>query len=232
MPAAISSRKLKWVAFIVVDLLLAVFLVGLFLIQQQRQELAELRDLGASVYPEAQALRPFSLTTHRGERFTEADLQGRWSLVFYGFTHCPDVCPLTMLERSRFYERLPADGSLPLPQVIMATVDPARDTPARLADYLRRYHESFVGLTGSNDALAGFAGQLYVVATPGSSHDPAAPADSHQGHDAEPATTAEPGFNHSGHISVIDPNGQLYAVLRLPHREETLLAAYERLVTR
>lgn len=223
MPVVSRSRKLKWAAFIAVDVLLAVFLVGVFLLREQRQEIEELRELGATIYPQAQALRPFGLTTHTGASFTEADLQGRWSLLFYGFTHCPNVCPLTMLELARFHERLPADGSLPQPQVIMATVDPARDTPARLTDYLEQYHESFLGLTGSDEALAGLAGQLYVVATPGSEHGD---------HEMPGGVQADAGFDHSGHISVINPEGELYAVLRLPHREETLLAAYQRLVAR
>lgn len=232
MPAVSKSRKLKWAAFIAVDVLLAVFLVGVFLLREQRQEIEELRDLGATIYPQAQALRPFGLTTHTGARFTEADLQGRWSLVFYGFTHCPNVCPLTMVELARFQERLPADGSLPLPQVILATVDPARDTPARLTEYLDQYHETFIGLTGTDEALADLAGQLYVVAMPGGGHDPTTPQSQHEGNGVELATPGRGGFDHSGHISVINPEGELYAVLRLPHREETLLSAYRRLVSR
>lgn len=223
------SLKLKWSLFIVVDLALALVLVWLFLLREDLDQVQALRDVGATVYPEAKAITPFQLHDQYGTAFTEDDLTGRWSLVFFGFTNCPDVCPLTMAELGEFYSQLPEASDQPVPQVIMATVDPQRDDGAELTRFLNQFHPDFIGLTGPDSALANLAGQLYVVRD--------TIADSMAGHgemthgdDASVPTPIEAPIDHSGHISVINPDGELYAVMRLPHRRETLITAYEMIV--
>lgn len=225
------SLRLKWLLFVVVDLALALVLVWLFLLREDFDQVQALREVGGTVYPEARPIRPFRLQDQYGAVFTEDDLAGRWSLVFFGFTNCPDVCPLTMAELGEFYRLLPEASDQPVPQVIMATVDPQRDDGAELSRFLNQFHPDFIGLTGSDPALSNLADQLYVVrdTIEDSMADHANMA--HEEH-AEPAvpTPIESPIDHSGHISVINPDGELYAVLRLPHRRETLLTAYDLIV--
>ncbi|HET9028201.1 MAG TPA: SCO family protein [Trueperaceae bacterium] len=100
------------------------------------------------------------LVDTRGEPVDLAgDFSGAVTLVFFGFTRCPDVCPLTMARLTHAYEQLGAPDDL---NVVLVTVDPGFDTPAVLAEYLKRYHPDFVGLTGSNSQVAEAARAFFV----------------------------------------------------------------------
>jgi len=88
-----------------------------------------------------------------------ADFHGSVTLVFFGYTRCPDVCPLTMARLARAYELAGAPADL---EVVMVTVDPGYDTPEVLAEYLARYDPAFEGLTGSNTQVAAAARAFFV----------------------------------------------------------------------
>jgi protein SCO1 len=92
---------------------------------------------------------PFSLLSHEGARLTEADFKGRKTLVYFGFTHCPDVCPTTLFRAGAALAQLP-DGA-EAPRTALFTVDPERDTPEALAQYIgsNGFPADIVGLTGS-----------------------------------------------------------------------------------
>ncbi len=94
---------------------------------------------------------PFTLTDTRGERVTERDFAGRYRLMYFGYSFCPDVCPVDlnnlMLGLKAFERRDPAAAARVVP--IFVTIDPERDTPAVLATYVRQFHPRLVGLTGS-----------------------------------------------------------------------------------
>ena len=88
-----------------------------------------------------------------------SDWNGKVRLVFFAYTHCPDTCPLTLAALARQYEALGEPADL---QIIMITVDPRRDTPARLKEYLARFHRSFVGLTGTPEQIARVSSAFYA----------------------------------------------------------------------
>ena len=90
---------------------------------------------------------PFSLTDQNGRRVTEADFRGKPVLVFFGFTNCPDVCPTALFEMSEVLRRLGPDAEKV--NAIFISVDPARDTPEKLKDYLQSFHDRISALTGS-----------------------------------------------------------------------------------
>ncbi|EAU82467.1 h-sco1 [Coprinopsis cinerea okayama7 len=90
---------------------------------------------------------PFTLTTHEGKPFTEKEMEGKWSLVYFGFTNCPDICPAELDKMTEVLNAVQKEhGDIFLPLFI--TVDPARDLPHRIARYLEDFHPSFVGLYG------------------------------------------------------------------------------------
>lgn len=95
---------------------------------------------------------PFSLVTQNGRRVSDADFRGRFLLVYFGYTRCPDVCPVDLLVLSKAMEALGPEGERVQPLFI--TVDPARDTQALLADYLSGFHPKMLGLTGSEAEIA------------------------------------------------------------------------------
>jgi protein SCO1/2 len=95
---------------------------------------------------------PFRLVDQDGRRVTEADFRGKPFLVFFGFTHCPDVCPTALFEMSEVLRRLGPDAGKTA--VLFVSVDPERDTPEKLKEYLSSFHPRIVGLTGTPQEIA------------------------------------------------------------------------------
>ena len=98
---------------------------------------------------------PFEMVDHDGNAVTEADLEGSPTLLFFGFTHCPEVCPTTVYEMAGWFDALgpEADGI----KAYFVSVDPERDTPEMLKDYLESQTDDIVGLTGTPEQMAGMA---------------------------------------------------------------------------
>ncbi len=94
---------------------------------------------------------PFHLEDQNGKPFSDEDLKGRPSLVFFGFTHCPDICPTTLFEISQIMQKLGSDADRA--GAVFITVDPERDTPAALKDYLSSFDPHLRGLTGDPAAV-------------------------------------------------------------------------------
>ena len=104
--------------------------------------------------------RELNLTDHNGKPRTLADFRGKVVTVFFGFTHCPDVCPTTLAEMAQVMKELGADADKL--QVLFITVDPERDTPQVLKQYVPSFHPSFIGLYGDLDATARTAKEFKV----------------------------------------------------------------------
>jgi protein SCO1 len=134
------------------------------------------------------------LVTDDGLLFDPARLKGRWSLVFFGFTSCPDVCPLTLQLLSAVAQDSASGVPAGATQVVFVTVDPKRDTPARLKSYLAHFDERFIGLTGSRADLDRFAAQLGAASEPSGSG----------------------GIDHSTSVFALDPQGRLAGVMLRP----------------
>jgi protein SCO1/2 len=95
---------------------------------------------------------PFQLVDQNGKQFTDADLKGKWHLLFFGYTHCPDTCPTTLNEVSLAIERL--GGKRDQVEIVFITVDPERDTPAALKSYVASFDAPIAALSGSAEQLA------------------------------------------------------------------------------
>jgi protein SCO1/2 len=103
---------------------------------------------------------PFNLTDHTGRAVTERDFAGRWMLVYFGFTYCPDVCPTELGTMAAALDAMGPAGEAVVP--VLITVDPERDGPAQLADYVSRFHPRLVGLTGTPEQVADAARRYRV----------------------------------------------------------------------
>ena len=137
-----------------------------------------------------------------GLPFAPARLKGRWSLVFFGFTSCPDVCPLTLQLLSAAARDSASGVSAGATQVVFVTVDPKRDTPARLKSYLAHFDERFIGLTGSRANLDRFAAQLGAASEP----------------------SGAGGIDHSTSVFALDPQGRLAGVMLRPADPSRIVA--------
>lgn len=108
---------------------------------------------------------PFSLVTHEGQTITDMDFRGKYMLIYFGYTYCPDVCPMELSKMSRALDIL-EERSIPLTQLqpLFITVDPERDTVEQMARYLSLFHPTFIGLTGTAEQVkqATDAYRIYV----------------------------------------------------------------------
>lgn len=118
-------------------------------------------------YPEPRAISAFSLTDHKGNPFNLTSLEGQWSLVFVGYTFCPDICPTTMAELNTIYPELQALESVYPIRVVFVSVDPKRDSINRLSEYVSYFNKEFVAVTGEHKSLFPFVrnlGMMYAIA--------------------------------------------------------------------
>ena len=104
---------------------------------------------------------PFSLVGTDGKTVTDADFRGRYMLIFFGFTHCPDICPAELQVIAQALDKLGDKGKKVVP--VFVTLDPERDTPQVMGEYVKSFGPNFVGLTGSPEAIAA-AAKSYRVA--------------------------------------------------------------------
>ena len=165
-----------------------------------------------TTYDPVEAAPDFTLVDHDGRPVTLASYRGRPVLLFFGYVHCPDVCPLTLAQLSRVLERLGDDGRDV--QVLLVTVDPARDTPAALKGYVERFGAHVTGLTGDSAAVARAGSGYGVYAVP----QPSA-GDGHAGHGAGGAAK----IAHTGVVYGIDREGMLRVVITAGAGEEETL---------
>lgn len=156
--------------FIIVFLLASAAVIGLWLtgnlpgIGQEKSEgstvLVGVPQIGGS----------FSLINHKGETVTDEDYKGKFLLIFFGFTNCPDVCPTEMQTISLALQELGDDASEVVP--VFVTVDPARDTPDIMAEFVAAFHPSIVGLTGSEEAISDVKKKYRVYSQKQNNDDP------------------------------------------------------------
>lgn len=157
-------------------------------------------------------LPAFSLVDHEGQPFDRARLQDQWTFLFFGFTNCPDVCPMT-LQMLATVEKSLADLPQNLrPRVALISVDPKRDTPEQLATYVKYFSPSFLGITGDEAALDEFTRAMGVPVAI--------------------ASTGGGGYtvDHSAAIFLINPRGELRALFSPPHTPSAIAADYRRIV--
>ena len=173
-------------------------------------------ELEGVLRPDFRLLQPFQLTDHNNTVFDEQKLQGKWSFVFFGYTSCPDVCPATLYVLSSVHGLL-VDESGKTPedmQVLFISVDPARDTPEKLADYVTYFNKDFISATAEKteiDKLARQFGAGYIF-----------------------EDEIEPGIynvSHTSAIFLVDPFGRLAATFSQPHQPSTIVSQYKKIRT-
>ena len=138
-------------AFVVVGLVAAGALWRLGDMPQQSGPVTTVTDDASPPAEPVEFGGPFSLTDQNGMRRTDMDFRGKYMLIFFGYTHCPDVCPTTLAVEAEALGKLGERAGQIVP--ILVSVDPKRDTPDRLKDYLSAFGPNFVGLTGTDEEI-------------------------------------------------------------------------------
>lgn len=162
----------------------------------------------AATHPMSAALPAFSLTSHSGKPFTDADLRGRWTFLFFGYTHCPDVCPTSLTAMAEVARLLANDRSFLQPQVVFISLDGQRDSPSLLADYVPAFNPGFIGVTGTDAQLAPLVKSLGVF------------------YERHGATNGNYLIDHTAGVFLIDPSARLSAAFAHPPRAELIAERY------
>ena len=127
--------------------------LGIFFSISINQGHGSLEEVSATVLRDAKPLPKFVLEDHFGNGFTNKNLKNQWSLVFFGYTHCPDICPTTLSLLNQVDQVLKKESDIDKPRIIFISVDPERDTIEQLTDYVTYFNPEFIGVTGSMENL-------------------------------------------------------------------------------
>jgi protein SCO1/2 len=197
-------KRTGWIRNTLIGIvLIGIFAAGLWLgIKRETRQQAQLIQLDPNItlLGEPRSLKAFRLANHRGEPFTDESLHGVWTLLFFGYTYCPDICPTTLVTLQSVKTRLEAMGDAVQPvQVVFVSVDPKRDTPERLARYVTHYHKDFVGVTGAPDEIARLASGVGAAYEFAFGNDP----DNYL-------------VNHSASVYLVDPQARFHALFTPP----------------
>lgn len=188
--------------FRVVIVLAAVLALGAGFLAAHNWRPAE-PDAGAIVLDAPRDPGAFHLVDHHGVPFDRDRLAGGWTLWFFGFTHCPDVCPMTLSTLNLVDRRL-AEAGATRPRVVMLSVDPARDTPEKLAAYVPFFNPAFVGLTGTSGEIVQLTERLGIIVR----------FVAREGDDYT--------VDHSASLLLTGPDGLVRAVFTAPHEPAKL----------
>ena len=155
------------------------------------------------IYPDARPLPEFELTDHNNHSFKKLQLQGKWSLMFFGYTSCPDVCPTTMTALAQVANTLSPETLKQL-QFVFVSIDPERDSIEQLAEYVPFFHQDFIGVSGDLKQLTKLAMNLGAMFIKVPVDDPT---------DVESANNYT--MSHSGSLFVIDPRGRRHGIFTM-----------------
>lgn len=160
------------------------------------------------IYPQAKSFSGFKLINQNNKTLTIEDFANNWTLLFFGFTSCPDVCPTTLTELQKIYKLLQTEIPEQMPQILFVSVDPDRDTPEVLKNYINFFNPSFNAATGDTANIIALTSQLGVA------------------YSVEEHVNTESYYNvdHTAAIFVVSPNKKLHGIFPTPHNESKITA--------
>lgn len=160
--------------------------------------------VSGTVFTDAREFNEFELIDTDHNAFNKSNFKGQWNLVFFGFTNCQMICPTTLSDLNKTYKKLEKIGKTPLPQVVLISVDPERDTPEKMKEYLLSFNQNFKGATGNRDTIKTLTRELGVIYAKMQSDE--------ENYD----------IDHSGAILVINPEGKWQALFTTPHNPDEM----------
>lgn len=200
-------KRLVWI------LLLALLLVGLFFAWDKIQDKNApqpappiLATESATILTPAKPLPNFSLQDSNGNIFTQDTFIGHWTLLFFGYADCPEICPTTLAIVGGVWRAFPEQQPHTKAQFVFASLDPTNDTPQKLKDFLSRFNPAFIGITGSESQMNKLAKSASVYSWT----------------DPQLNTAGQKIIDHSATLLLINPEGRLYALFTPPHHIDTI----------
>ena len=207
MNKGITWTVLSCVAFMAI--ILSLFISRMNTTRELTEQ--EYKDLGAYFINPPRQLSGFQMISDHNKNFDIVDFKGQWNLLFFGFTFCPDICPLTMKQLSVVKEGL-KDKENEI-KFYLVSVDPDRDSPSNLRTYLDNFDKEFIGLTGEIDQIYKFSTQVNAPFFP-----------------VVNSKDENYTVDHSGSLVLINPEGEYAGFFRAPHNQNKVLMALDSLL--
>lgn len=199
----ISDYSFKWVSVIIFDITVILALVLYFAFQWSLQGIK----IKGTYMTTPIALREFHLIDSRGRPISKEDFKGHWTMVFFGFTSCPVICPTTLAILNKMYQVL--QNELPqhkLPQVVLISVDPEQDTIEKLNSFVHAFNPHFMGVRGPLEEILALEKQMHL-----------------------PVSKSNP-LSHSMEILLLNPDAHIQAYFSYPQQALQLAADYKLLI--
>lgn len=187
---------------------------GLWLSQQTSEGKRLPPDLEATFLPKGKPLKAFTLLDHDQQTFNLDRFKGKWSFMFFGYTNCPDVCPMGMKVMQGAWQQLP-ESLLNHSQMIFVSVDPGRDKPETMKSYVQYFHPDFVGVTGTPDQINILTRDIGIL----------------HGIDKHAKDNENYVVNHSGQFILIDPDARMRAVFSPPHEPNKIAETFQKITS-
>lgn len=210
-----KSRKNVMLTFVVLAIAVVVGSIGIYFKSRDQAHFPKTAqvskiEIDGVVLPKARYIQDFQLTDNTGKPFTKKSLEGHWTLVLFGFTNCGYVCPTTLAELSKTYKALKQEEPADLvPQILMISVDPERDTAKRMDEYVKSFNPNFRGARGSLEQTNRLAKQMSVTFA------------------KVEADNGNYMVNHSAEVMLLDPKGNLKAFFSYPHKMGQMTRDYK-----
>jgi protein SCO1 len=167
-------------------------------------------DIAGLLWPNPKEIGPFKVLDQDGNSFGVEELTGKWSFLFFGYTHCPDVCPVTLTVLSQVYNKLAEQGQADNIQIIFVSVDPERDTPDVINSYVKYFNNNLIGLTGNVEQISSLARQIGIAHVRG---DETAPG--------------EYLVDHTASVFLISPVHKWLGIFSVPHTVEDIISRFQ-----
>lgn len=168
-----------------------------------------------TAFPIPREVKPFELQNAKdGTPFTKAQLQGHWSMMFFGFTHCAMLCPTTLTTLNKFYGNLEAANFKEMPQVYFVSIDPERDSLKRIDSYVTSFNKNFKGATASEEVLDKITNEFNILFSKNN-----------------PNKDEDYQIDHSGTVLLFNPEGNLAGLFSPPIDAKTLTEDYQAIIT-
>lgn len=193
---------------------LALLAGGWFGYYTEKQKVVEVPEIYGTLLPSGKALTQFQLTDHNNQKLTEKNFLDNWTIVFTGYTNCPDVCPTSLTALQQTVE-LMQSRQMAIPKVLFISIDPERDTTEKLASYVTYFNKDFIAATGPDAALKNITKQLaaFYAKTPGASGD---------------INEMDYLMDHSAVLILINPKAEIQAFFQGPHYPELIIESLVR----
>ena len=184
---------------------------GIWLGQSTEVERGDLKPaiIQGAIYPQAKHIERFELQNQLVETVTKSDFLNHWSLIFVGYTNCPDICPTTLSVMNQVKEYL-TEQKIQAPKIVFLSIDPERDTPLHIKRYVEYFDKDFTGLTGTQAQITQISQNLNAVFRKAPGADGEISEDNYL-------------MDHSSALMLINPQGNLQSILTAPHLPGTII---------